>query len=300
MYTGVINIFNRIATLIGMLLLLTTTAIADERYVLRYDAPAKDNLLRKVKTKGKAKKQLGYIQTALPMGNGRLGAMFSGGIDTEHLLINDITLWMNAKRGMDKVAQSGTRIGANKNLETVRKAYRDGKYGTKAGSMESLATEHLSSTEPLGNYAPFSDLLISSGHDPASVSDYQRTLDSRTGLGTVSYSMGGGRFTREFFCSHPHDVVVARYTASGDGSEGKNAKLNLTIATTTKHKKTKLTASDNRIVLTGEVKMVQDNIEFMQIVTVDAEDGSVQSQDDGSIKVTDATDVVIMLAGYTD
>ena len=54
-------------------------AAADERYVLQYDAPAKDNLL--VKQKGRTK-GLGYIQTALPMGNGRLGAMFSGGIDT--------------------------------------------------------------------------------------------------------------------------------------------------------------------------------------------------------------------------
>ena len=164
---------------------------ANERYVLRYDTPAKDVLA--AKQKGKAK-GLGYIQTALPLGNGRLGAMFSGGIETEHLLINDITLWMNAKRGMDEVAQSGTRIGAHENLETVRQAYRDGKYGTKPGSMESLSTEYLSSKERLGNYAPFTDVLISTEHDPASARDYRRSLDSRTGLGTVSYSIGKGKF----------------------------------------------------------------------------------------------------------
>ena len=205
---------------------------------------------------------------------------------------------------MSEAAQSGTRTGGHENLETVRKAYRDGKYGTKKGSMESLATQHLSTKEPLGNYAPFTDLLISSGHDSASVSDYQRTLDSRTGLGTVSYSIGTKRFTREFFCSHPHDVVVARFTA-GD-AEGTNvggsdnAKLNLSIQTTTKHKVTKLTSADSRIVLTSEVKMVQDNIDFMQIVNVQSKGGSVEPQDDGSIKVTDATEVVVMLAGYTD
>ncbi|WP_442506797.1 glycoside hydrolase N-terminal domain-containing protein [Novipirellula sp. SH528] len=162
----------------------------------RYDAPANDNLLEA--SKGRAK-GLGYIQTALPMGNGRLGAMFSGDIDTEHLLINDITLWMNSKRGLDEAAQSGTRTVAPDDFETVRKAYRDGKYGTKPGSMESLSTKHLSSTEPLGNYAPFTDVLISYGHDPASVSDYRRSLDSRTGLGTVSYSIGNGIFKRECF-----------------------------------------------------------------------------------------------------
>lgn len=282
----------RSATLLGILLLFATYVVADERYVLQYDAPAND---QKVVNKGKGKKpsKIGYMQTALPLGNGRLGAMFSGSIDTEHLLINDITLWMNAKRGMDQVAQSGTRISAHENLETVRQAYRDGKYGTKPGSMESLATKHLSSKEPLGNYAPFTDVLISTGHDPKSVRDYRRALDSRTGLGTVSYSIGDEKFTREFFCSYPHDVVVARYTAE-------HAKLNLTIRATTKHKVSQLSAKHNRIVLTGEAKMVQDNVEFMQVVQIDAGDGLVKPQAVGSIKISGASEVTIVLAGYCD
>lgn len=275
--------------------LFVTLAVADERHVLRYDAPANDNLINQTggKAKGRSKNQLGFIQTALPLGNGRLGAMFSGGIDVEHLLINDINLWMNAKRGQDEVAQSGTRIGAHENFELVRQAYREGKYGTKRGGMESLATQHLSSKEPLGNYAPFTDLLISSGHDKEAVSDYQRSLDARTGFGAVSYSIGEGEFTREFFCSHPHDVVVARYTASG-------AKLDLVIETTTKHSVTRLESTEDRIVLSGRVKMIEDDIEFMQVVRVNAKDGSVEAQDDGSIKVTGSTHVTIILAGYTD
>ena len=268
------------------ILLYCATACADDRHVLRYDRPASEIAARP----GKKKKSNGYIQTALPMGNGRLGAMFSGGIDTEHLLINDITLWMNSKRGLDEVAQSGTRIGASKNLETVRKAYREGKYGKR---MESLATEHLSTQQPLGNYAPFSDLFIASGHATDAVRDYQRTLDSRTGLCKVSYSIGAGRFTREFFCSHPHDVLVARYTAE-------EAKLNLHIKTTTKHKIGKSTAAGNRIVLSGEAKMERDNTRFMQVVQVETTDGSVLPQEDGSIKVTDAGEVLILLSGYSD
>ncbi|WP_372721825.1 glycoside hydrolase N-terminal domain-containing protein [Novipirellula sp.] len=282
----------KFATLLGILLAFVTMAAADERHVLRYDAPAKDASLVN-KGKGKKPPKLGYIQTALPMGNGRLGAMFSGGIDTEHLLINDITLWMNAKRGMDEAAQSGTRTVASEDFETVRKAYREGKYGTKPGSMESLSTKYLSSTEPLGNYAPFTDLMISSGHDPAQVRNYRRSLDSRTGLGTVSYSIGDGTFTREFFCSYPHDVVVARYTAEG-------AKLNLTIHTTTQHKGAQVSAADNRIILSGKAKMVQDDVEFMQIVQIDAGDADVMPQPDGSVKIAGASDVTIVLAGYCD
>ena len=280
-------------SIVGALLLLwVASATANERYVLQYDTPAHDASLIN-KGKGKRPTKFGFIQTALPLGNGRLGAMLSGGIDTEHLLINDITMWMNAKRGMDEIAQSGTRIGAYKHLETVRQAYRDGKYGTKPGSMESVSTKYLSSTEPLGNYAPFTDVLISTGHDPAQAHNYRRALDARTGLGTVSYSIGDRNYSREFFCSYPHDVVAARYTAEG-------TTLNLTIRTTTKHKVAQLESQSNRIVLAGEAKMIEDNVEFMQIVAIDAGEGRAVPQADGSIQVIDSSDVKIYLAGYCD
>ena len=282
---------SRISISLGLsLTLIATVAAAQARYVLQYDAPAGDDFGEKQKGK---KKKLGYMQTALPMGNGRLGAMFSGGVDHEHLLINDITLWMNAKRGMDEVAQSGTRIGAGANLDTVRAAYRAGDYGSKPNSMESVATKFLSTQEPLGNYAPFTDVLISTGHDPEAVSDYRRSLDSRTGLGTVSYSIGNNKFTREFFCSHPHDVVVARYSANA-------AVLNLTVKTSTKHNGAKVKAQTDQIVLTGEAEMIQDNVQFMQVVNVDADAGSVNAQPDGSLRITGASEVTIVLAGYCD
>ena len=292
------KLLNAPKSILGLLLLTLMLAagitVAQERHVLQYDAPAKDNLL--VKKKGKSKKGIGYIQTALPLGNGRLGAMFSGGINTEHLLINDITLWMNTNRGMDEVTQSGTRTGGRKSLETVRAAYRADRYGTKPGGMESLATKHLSTKTPLGNYAPFTDVLISSGHDPAAVSNYRRQLDSRTGLGTVNYQIGNENYTREFFCSHPNDVVVTRYTSTGPT-------LNLTVKTSSKHKaKVKSTTDENRnrIVLTGEAKMIHDNNQFMQIVDVNSKDGSVSAQSDGAIKIANASEVTIVLAGYCD
>ena len=276
--------------LLVQLVLISSIAAADQPILLQYDTPAIDNIKSRRRKKSKG---LGYIQTALPLGNGRLGAMFSGGIDQEHLLINEITLWMNAKRGQDEVAQSSTRIGAFKELDTVRQAYRDGKYGTKRGSMEDLSTQHLSTTEPLGNYAPFADLIISTGHDPKSVSKYRRTLDARTGLGNVSYQIGDGKFTREYFCSHPHDIVAVRYTAE-------NAELNLKIQATTPHQVTKLAAEGNRITLAAKSKMVQDDVAFMQVVEVIADGATIAPKSDGSLEVANATEATIFLTGYTD
>ena len=71
-----ITSLNSILGLLLLMLMLTTGITVaqerQERHVLQYDAPATDNLL--VRKKGRSK-GIGYIQTALPLGNGRLGAM---------------------------------------------------------------------------------------------------------------------------------------------------------------------------------------------------------------------------------
>lgn len=274
-----------------MFLFLTTIICGQNpSYTLRYSTPASDYLPKNPKKRGI---KSSFMQEALPLGNGRLGAMFTGGIRQEHLMINDITLWMNTNRGLDSVAQSGSRIGALKNFEKVREAYRQGKYGTSENSMESLSTKYLSSTKPLGNYAPFTDLYISTAHDSTKVKDYSRTLDAQIGVGNVSYTIGKGHFTREYFCSHPNDLVAVRYTAQ-------NAKMNLEIKTTTLHKINKVTSTGNLIVLKAEAAMIQDNVKFQQLIYIDVGNGKVITQNDGSIKVTDATDVKIYLTAYSD
>jgi len=262
---------------------------SDERFVLQYDSPAAGDLM---KTKGKSKEPA-FIKTALPLGNGRLGAMFSGGIAKDELCINDITLWMNTSRGQSEVDQSAARSVTPEDFEKVREAYREERMGTGPESMEGISTKYLSTKQELGNYAPFTNVVIETGHNPSTVSNYRRSLDTRTGLGRVSYSANGGQFTREYFCSYPNDVMAARYTAQG-------AKLDLTIQTITYHKVNVLKATGNRIILEAETKMVQDNMHFAQIIEVDATNGHVTAQADGSIVVTGATDVSIYLSGYTD
>jgi len=262
---------------------------ADAQLRLSYDKPASKFTLKQRANYN----ELGYMQEALPLGNGRLGAMFSGGIDQEHLMINDITLWMNSKRGLDKKAQSGAKEGGYKHFDKVREAYKNGNYGTSEYSMEAMSTKYLSSIQPLGNYAPFADLYISTGHDPKTITNYSRALDIHSGIGTVSYEIGDGRFTRDYFCSYPNDVLVIRYQAE-------NAVLNLTVNTSTLHKVTHVEAEGNLMILNAEVAMKKDPIQFQQRLYIDAENAKLIPKEDGSIQVVGATDVKIYLAAYSD
>lgn len=271
------------------LMSVSALTASDERFVLQYDTPAAKDL---IKAKGQ-NKEPNFIKTALPLGNGRLGAMFSGGIAEDHLCINDITLWMNTKRGQDEVSQSSARSVTPADFEKVRETYRAERMGNGPDSMEGISTKYIATKEKSGNFAPFTNVVISTGQNPDSASNYHRSLDTRTGIGAVSYSAQGGQFTREYFCSYPDDVVGIRYTAEG-------AKLDLTIETITWHQVNTLKADGNRIVLQAESNMQLDNMQFAQIIEVDATDGQVTAQADGSIKVTGATDVSIYLTAYTD
>ncbi|MCP5538158.1 MAG: glycoside hydrolase family 95 protein [Akkermansiaceae bacterium] len=259
------------------------------QHILHYNTPAiagEKSVARKAEKK--------FIANALPMGNGRLGAMFSGGIDRELIVVNEITQWANASRGLDPVAQSGSKPGAGKDLEKVRKVYREGKYGTQKGGMEWMANEHLCNTKTrLGNYSTFTEVRIDTGHNPKKVSNYRRELDLKSALGKVSYSIGKANYTREYFISHPHDAMVMHYTAE-------NAKLELEIATTTRHKTRTLKAEGNRLTLLAEVKLANDMAGFSQLIQVVAEGGKLTATVDGTLEVSGASSVTIYLTGYTD
>ncbi|MFY0714911.1 glycoside hydrolase family 95 protein [Seonamhaeicola sp. NFXS20] len=277
-----------IKQIVTLLLIIITSVKVHGQFVLTYDEPASKFTTEQRQNYNK----LGYMQEALPLGNGRLGAMFSGGIEEEHIMLNDITLWMNSKRGLDSVAQSGTRIGAYKNFEKVREAYRNEKYGTSEGSMEAMSTKYLSSHQPLGNYAPFTDIYISTEHSPEEVSNYTRSLDAFSGVGYVNYSIGKANFTREYFCSHPNDVVAIRYTAE-------NSVMNLTIKVSSLHKITNLNVEGNVLILNGETAMEKDPVQFQKRICVEADNAKITFQD-GTLKVENVKDVKIYVSAYTD
>lgn len=253
---------------------------------LTYDKPAKDDLGDKFKRGNST-----YIKQAIPLGNGRLGTMFSGGVELERLLINDITLWGGAKRGADPVTQSASRTGGAEALETVRQAYRDDKYGTKPGSMEATATEHLSTKEPLGHFTNFTNIQIETGHQLKDTKDYNRSLDINQGLGSVSYKIGNTEYTREYFCSHPQDLTAVRFQSS--------ATQTLKLKINTDHQVTTQELKGNRLTLTGSVAMALNDVHFTQAIQIDAPDAKL-SYNNGTLTISDSKDIKLYIAAYTD
>ncbi|WP_214411486.1 glycoside hydrolase family 95 protein [Sphaerisporangium fuscum] len=173
-----------------------------------------------------------WERLALPVGNGRLGAMVFGRLGTERISLNESTLWTGGPGSKD--APEGYRAG---NWATPRPGALEeaGKRIAAAGRIAPEEAVHLLGNVAgmdghipgFGAYQPFGDLLLDI--EPASgvgeVTGYRRELDLATGIASVSYTRGGVRFTRECFASHPSQVVVVRLAADRPGQVSLTARL---------------------------------------------------------------------------
>lgn len=78
-----------------------------------------------------------------------------------------------------------------------------------------------------GTHLPVGDLNLKFHHDTSRISDYHRQLDLTNALTTVTYKVGTTRFKREYFSSHPADVLVIRLSADRKGAVGFDLDLGL-------------------------------------------------------------------------
>ncbi|HMJ83975.1 MAG TPA: glycoside hydrolase family 95 protein [Vicinamibacterales bacterium] len=177
------------------------------RLSLWYRAPASDHPLLTVGASREARQAVAaeWVR-ALPLGNGRLGAMVFGGIVHERLQLNEDTLW--AGRPYDPVNPD-----AKDALPEVRRLLVERRYREAARLVEAKVM-----SKPLAQmpYQTVGDLALTFP-EIDSVENYRRELDLATATAHVSYTSGGVTFSRELFASAPDQVIVVRLTASRPG-----------------------------------------------------------------------------------
>src|SRR5438105_1412991 len=139
---------------------------------------------------------------ALPIGNGRLGAMIFGGVAEEHLQLNENTLYS------DEPGRRDLPLDVTPDFDRVIAMLRRGDY---AEADEFITKHWCGRAQPC--YQPLGDLRLSfAGH--TAPADYARDLNLGTATATVRYRQDGVTFTREYFASFPDQALVMRLTAS--------------------------------------------------------------------------------------
>ncbi len=145
---------------------------------------------------------------ALPLGNGRMGAMLDGGIDRETIWLNEDTLWSSTPGAMEK-SHRWNNPRARELLPEIRRLIFEEKYVQADQLARQMQGADTASYQPLGM------LYLNSGHDKTTVHDYRRELDIATGIHRVTYRIEETTSSRETFVSYPHGVMVIRLTWDG-------------------------------------------------------------------------------------
>lgn len=144
-----------------------------------------------------------YWTEALPVGNGKLGAMVFGGVEKERIALNEDTLWSGYPKDWNNP-------GAKEVLPRVRELIAQENYEEADRLCKEMMGPYTQS------YLPFGDLHLLLHHGDIK-RDYSRKLDLSTGIVTVTYTVGGVQYTREIFASYPDQAIVVRLTSSKEG-----------------------------------------------------------------------------------
>ena len=218
---------------------------------------------------------------ALPVGNGRLGAMVFGGTASERIQFNEDTVWQGEPR-------SYANPGSHRWLGRIRSLLFEG----KQAEAEELAMERFMSV-PLRQkaYQSFADLLIErDGIDEAGVTGYRRSLDIQNAVARVEFSGGGIRHMQEVFASFPKQVIAVRLAASGDGN------LSFAVRFRTSHPAQLSTDADGGLRLLGQVEGGAIRFEARLAVRTD---GTVTDEGE-RLRIEGASEATLLLAGATN
>ena len=250
---------------------------------------------------------------ALPIGNGRIGAMVFGGANRgtnngdqqgdaknrdvldgrqtraqdEHLQLNESTIWQGART--DKLNPA-----AHEGFLKVRGLLLESKGidGTKIAEAEGIAARTMLPTpRRMPGYVTLGDLYLRSD-DEGDATDYRRELDLSSGVASVSYTLRGVHYRRESFASAPDQVIVLHLSADKPG------RLFFTVTVDRPSDYEVHVVSGRDLALTQGTEH-KDQIKFQGQVRVMTQGGSVNTTDN-AIRVTAASEATLLIAAASD
>ena len=223
---------------------------------------------------------------ALPVGNGRLGAMVFGNPAKEQLQLNEETVWAGQPNSN---ANPAVEAGA---IDEIRDLIFDGKYRAAQDMVDQkifFKVNHGMSYQAVG------DLFLEfPGHE--NFTDYYRDLDISDAVAAVRYTVDGVVYEREVISSFADDVVVVRLTASEKGRLTFNASL------ASPHKKQTIAVEDGDVVLrgiTGDQEGLEGKVQFTTRARVLHKGGSI-SASDTEISVSGADEAYVLVSTGTN
>lgn len=223
---------------------------------------------------------------ALPVGNGRLGAMVFGNPAKEQLQLNEETVWAGQPN-----SNANPNVDPNA-IDDIRKLIFEGKYRAAQDMVDQkifYKVNHGMSYQSVGDlYLEFP------GHE--NYSDYYRDLDISDATASVRYTVDGTVYEREMISSFADDVVAVRLTASEKG------KISFNTSITSPHRKQFIKVEDGDIVLwgvTGDQEGLEGRVEFTTRIRIVHKGGELTASDMG-LSLSGADEACVLVSTGTN
>ncbi|MBU3024193.1 glycoside hydrolase family 95 protein [Zobellia galactanivorans] len=221
---------------------------------------------------------------ALPIGNGKLGAMVFGGVESERLQLNEESVWAGPP-----IPEN--RVGAFKSIEKARALIFQGDYLEANKVMQdNVMGERIAprSYQPLGN-------LILNFNLKGSPTDYRRELDLKRAIAKTDFTVNGVRYTREYFSSAIENTIVVVLTANQPKA------ISLELKMDRKADFEVASVGKNRLRMWGQASQKGKHLGVKYETQVMAlPKGGKMSSENGNIKITAANSVVLLVSAKTD
>ncbi len=226
---------------------------------------------------------------ALPVGNGRLGAMVFGGVELERIQLNEDTLWAGGP-------YDPANPEAHAALPEIRRLIAAGEL-RRAQDL----VQHKFMAKPMSEapYQMVGDLLITMPASEA-VTDYRRDLNLDTAVARTEFRIGGTRYVREVFASPVDQVIAIRMSAHSVAPWG-NPRLSFTLAMQTLQNATTKSDAAGELVLHGTntgFENIKPALSFEARVRVIQTGGRITA-DGQQLHVNNASSVTILIAAAT-
>ena len=222
---------------------------------------------------------------ALPIGNGRLGAMVFGGVDEERLQLNEETVW---------AGEPGNNILGNvyDSIVAIRRLLFAKQYKAAQEMSNRVFPRAAPSNSNYGMpYQPVGDLYIRfAGRQ--NIKDYHRDLNISDATTHTSFVADGIRYDREIISSFADNVIIVRLTADKKGS------INCTLGMTSPQVHHDLSTSGDRLVLrgrSGDADSKKGKVKFTAMIQPVLTDGTL-NRTDSSLTVKNASAVTVYVS----
>ncbi len=262
--------------MVTMMSLSCSSQQSQEDLKLWYDAPARQ------------------WTDALPLGNGRLGAMVFGTPAQERIQINEETIWGGGPH-------NNVNYAAKDGLEQIRTALWEG----RRSDAQALCDEYISSKGAHGMPYQTAGSLMLDFDGITDFTDYYRELDINRAVALTRFKANGIEYTRESFVSFPDQLVIMRLTASSKGALSFKARYDLPYREERILDKTSGLFEGGKAGLMfvtckgDDHEGVEGKICFTDCALIQAEGGLVTSAD-GNISVSGADEVIIYISVGTN